>query len=200
MIVVQWSDEEDQQPWTVPRELLPVTPKVQGNDVPTLITDFFDWLETAWQLPLFQSETARPPLPLPLTLSEEQYTIPDLARLCGCTFDWLYRYVERFQIASPGYVPYLSPTGTKGQCRAYRKEDLVLFLEQWEWKRLTQMLDQWWLRFFPPACGTWQRCRLVAGASDRYLEQNDLLRIRNPGDLSAGSSVGASLPQRTVSA
>ncbi len=62
MIVVQWSDEEDQQPWTVPRELLPVTPKVQGNDVPTLITDFFDWLETAWQLPLFQSETARPAL------------------------------------------------------------------------------------------------------------------------------------------
>ncbi len=139
MIVVQWSDEEDQQPWTVPRELLPVTPKVQGNDVPTLITDFFDWLETAWQLPLFQSETARPPLPLPLTLSEERYTIPDLARLCGCTFDWLYRYVERFQIVSPGYVPYRSPAGTKGQCRAYWKEDLVLFLEQWEWKQLTQV-------------------------------------------------------------
>src|SRR5205085_2206968 len=83
----------------------------------------------------------------------------DLARLCGCAFDWLYRYVERFRIVSPGYVPYLSPTGTKGQCRAYRKEDLALFLEQWEWKRLTQVLDQWWLRFFPPACGTCQSCR-----------------------------------------
>ena len=159
MAVVQWSADEDRQSSAVPLDLFPVTPLIQGNDLSMLMTDFFDWLETAWQLPLFQPEMVRPPLPLPLALTEEQYTIPDLARLCGCTFDWLYRYVERFRIVSPGYVPYLSPTGTKGQCRAYRKEDLVLFLEQWKWKRLTHVLDQWWLRFFPPACGTCQSCR-----------------------------------------
>ena len=127
MIVVQWSDEEDQQPWTVPRELLPVTPKVQGNDVPTLITDFFDWLETAWQLLLFQPDVVRCPLPLPLTLTEEQYTIPDLALvwvyvrlalpLCGTLSDrftrirsvplsdWHKRTVSSLSERRPGPVP-----------------------------------------------------------------------------------------------
>ena len=159
MTVIQWSDEEGQQPSAVPLNLFPVPPLIQKNDLFTLITDFFDWLETAWLLPLFQPDLVRPLLPLPLTLTEEHYTASELVRLCGCTFDWLYCSLERFQIISLGYVSYLSPVGAKGLCRAYRKQDLVPLLEQWEWKQLTQVLHQWWLRFFPPACGTCTHCR-----------------------------------------
>ncbi len=127
MAVVHWSDDEDRQSSAVPLNLFPVTPLIQGNDLSMLITDFFDWLETAWQLLLFQPDVVRCPLPLPLTLTEEQYTIPDLALvwvyvrlalpLCGTLSDrftrirsvplsdWHKRTVSSLSERRPGPVP-----------------------------------------------------------------------------------------------
>ena len=127
MAVAEWSDDEDRQSSAVPLDLFPVTPLIQGNDLSMLITDFFDWLETAWQLLLFQPDVVRCPLPLPLTLTEEQYTIPDLALvwvyvrlalpLCGTLSDrftrirsvplsdWHKRTVSSLSERRPGPVP-----------------------------------------------------------------------------------------------
>src|SRR5216110_2574262 len=128
MVAIQPRDEENQQPRAVPLELFPVRPKVPNNDLPALITDFFDWLETAWQLPLLTSDMVRPPLPSPLTLTDGLYTIADLMRLCGYSFDTINWNLKQLGIfpAESVYLP-----GTKRQCKAYRKQDLAPFLEQW---------------------------------------------------------------------
>jgi hypothetical protein len=51
-------------------------------------------------------------------------------------------------------------TNRVGQPQAlYRKQDLLPVIDRWERERLIRAIDQWWIRFFPPACGTCQRCR-----------------------------------------
>jgi hypothetical protein len=156
MLAIQPRDNEDHQPPVEPLKLFPVTPLIAGNDLPTLISDFFDWLEIEWQLPIFTPDAVRPSLPPPFMLADGLYTIADLMRLSGYSFEGITDFFTQHSITSSESV-YLSDT--QRQSRAYKKQDLAPFLEHWEWKRLTDVLDQWWLRFFPPACGTCFRCR-----------------------------------------
>jgi hypothetical protein len=69
---------EDNQPPHTAFTPFPTTPRVPDNDLVALITDFFDWIETDWQLPVFTLEAQRPPLPPPLALTKELYTVKDL--------------------------------------------------------------------------------------------------------------------------
>src|SRR5438876_7494067 len=93
MVVVQLSDDGDQPSSPAPLELFPVTSKVQGNDLATLIRDFFDWLETAWQLPVYTPEITR--MPLPPALPEGLYTVQDLAHLYGYCKDHIHSLLQR---------------------------------------------------------------------------------------------------------
>src|SRR5258708_22340404 len=140
-----------------PLDLFPLTPTIQGNDLPALITDFFDWLETEWQLPVFAPDVERPSFPPPLMLADDLCTNADLMRLCGCSFGAVNDF-----LAERGIFPsdFVCLSGTKRRCKAYSKQELAPFLEQWNWKRLAQVLDQWWLRFFPPAFGICFHCQM----------------------------------------
>jgi len=156
MHAIQPRDNEGRQATVDPLELFPVTPLIQGNDLPTLIIDFFDWLETVWQLPIFMPDAVRPSLPPPFMLADGLYTITDLMRLSEYSFAGIDYFLTQHGIFPSESVCL---AGTRRQSRAYKKQDLAPFLAQWEWKRLTHVLDQWWLRFFPPACGTCGRCQ-----------------------------------------
>ena len=68
---------EDDQPSHTAFTPFPTTPRVPDNDLIALITDFFDWLETDWQLPVFTGEAQRLPLPPTLALTKELYTAKD---------------------------------------------------------------------------------------------------------------------------
>jgi hypothetical protein len=143
---------EDSQPSHTAFTPFPTTPRIPDNDLIALTTDFFDWLETDWQLPVFIMEAQRPPLPPPLALTKAFYTIKDLA----CFSGYCQPYV-RLLLRNHGIFP-VGP-GKRGNERVYRKQDVAPLIEQWRWKRLIQTLDHWWHRFFPSACETCTRCQ-----------------------------------------
>lgn len=156
-MVTQPRDNEDLGVSAAPLDLFPPTRHaVQVNDLAMLITDFFHWLETEWQLPLLAPEVERPDFPPPLVLAEGLYTISDLVQICGYSFETTNASLTRLGISPSTSV---SRYENRISCRAYKKQDLTPFFNQVEWKQLTQMLDQWWTRFFPPACGTCRRCQ-----------------------------------------
>ena len=126
--------------------------RVSGEDILALITDVFDWLEGVWHLPIAEKEQRRMELPLPfIKLHEEVYTLADLRSLCGGS-EVLCRGVRKHDVVLAGSLA----TSERGRKRAlYRKEDLAPLVQKWEWNRLQRALNQWWLRFCPPAC---QKC------------------------------------------
>src|SRR5260370_17119494 len=85
---------EDNQPSHTAFTPFSTTPRVPDNDLHALITDFFDWLETEWQLPVFTREAQRPPLPPPLALTKELYTVKDLACLSGYCQSHIYEFLQ----------------------------------------------------------------------------------------------------------
>ena len=74
---------EDNQPSHTTFIPFPTSPRVPDNDIIALITDFFTWLETDWQLPVFTKELQRPYLPPQVALTKEFYTVKELADLYG---------------------------------------------------------------------------------------------------------------------
>ena len=168
-------------------------------------------------MPLVEAEQERPPLPLPIVLTQEVYTAPELMREFGLP-GGVRRWLQKYEIKPIGY----------GTCRGrraaqYRKEDLVPLLKQegvsialseemytveelisqyglseslrkrvrkqglvpcgfllkavgnllpsiekgllrlsysiGSAHRLIQVLNEWWVRFFPPACQACTTCR-----------------------------------------
>jgi hypothetical protein len=83
---------EDNQPSPTAFTPFPTTPRVPDNDLIALITDFYDWLETDWQLPVFTMEVQRPSLPPPFALTQELYTVKDIAFFSG----FRQQYVREF--------------------------------------------------------------------------------------------------------
>ncbi len=160
VVIVQFRDEELQLSSHAAYAPFPTAPLIQDNSLHTLITDFFDWLETAWQLPVFSPEATRNPLPLPLDLTEGPYTIEDLVRLYGYSASRTHNLLDECGIIPNGYAH--PGTGRGGRHALFRKQDLAPVIEQWEWERLLSTIDAWWQRFFPPACGKCQRCRTNA--------------------------------------
>jgi hypothetical protein len=152
MVVVHAHDDAYQRQSAPVLELFPCTSQVQGNDLPALIGDFFDWLETAWKLPFSSADRKRVPLPVPLALAEEIYTVADLSRLYGYHPETIPRMLKRSGIFPSQY-------GKSEQSSLYKRQDLTPQIARWELQRLLQVVDQWWLRFFPPACGACSRCR-----------------------------------------
>ncbi len=144
--------DEDNQPSHTAFTPFPTTPRVPDNDLTALITDFFDWLETDWQLPVFTREAQRPPLPPPLALTKELYSVKDLM----CFSGYNQSYVREL-LRDHGVFP-VRP-GKKGSAPAYRDQDIAPLIEQWNWKRLIQTLDTWWQCFLPPACETCKECQ-----------------------------------------
>jgi len=156
MAIVQPRDEESLSPSQAPYTPFPTVPLVEDNNLLTFITDFFDWLETAWQLPLFVPETSRKPLPLPLDLTDSLYTVEDLVQLYGYSASRTHNLLDAYGIAPQSYV---HPGGRAGRHALFTKQDLAPVIKQWEWERLLSAIDDWWQRFFPPACRTCYRCR-----------------------------------------
>jgi hypothetical protein len=152
MVAVHSHDDEYQRQSAPVLELFPRTPQVQGNDLPALIGDFFNWLETAWKLPFYPADSKRDPLPVPIALAEGFYTVRDLNRLYGYQEESIHNMLKR-----SGIFP--SQCGKGGRYYFYKSQDLRPQIASWEWQRLLQAVDQWWLRFFSPACGTCQNCR-----------------------------------------
>ena len=151
------NDEYSQQMSPSPLALFPTMPKIPGNDLFALIYDFFDWLEKDWQLPLFVPETARESLPRSFNLDGGPYTVPDLVRLYGRSVHTVHQFLWKHHIPSAG----TRPTGKGGgNYTIYWKQDLLPVIEQWEWERLMNAVDTWWLRFFSSACGTCRRCKI----------------------------------------
>jgi hypothetical protein len=151
-------DEQPQQRFSSPLALFPTTPKILDGDLFALITDFFDWLELDWRLPLFAKDPTREPLPRPFDLDAGPYTVLDLVRVYGRSVHTVHQFLWRHRIPSIGS----RPAEKGGRHTLYHKQDLLQVIEQWEWERLMNVVDIWWLRFFPPACGTCQRCRTHA--------------------------------------
>src|SRR5450755_2895301 len=103
MVVVHAHDDAYQRQSAPVLELFPCTSQVQGNDLPALIGDFFDWLETAWKLPFSSADRKRVPLPVPLALAEEIYTVADLSRLYGYHPETIPRMLKRSGIFPSQY-------------------------------------------------------------------------------------------------
>jgi site-specific recombinase XerD len=148
------SKGEDSQPYNASFAPFPTTPQVPDNDLFALITDFFDWLEKAWKLPILTPDMERPPLPQPLALTEEEYTIEDLVGLYGYPSQYVHKLLQDY------YILPVRP-GKSGSPAIYRKHDLAPLIEQWEWKRLIHTLYHWWLRFSPPVCENCDNCRKI---------------------------------------
>ena len=194
---------------------------IPDENVYTLATDLFSWLETEWQLPLPCAQLAKPPLPRPIELTKEMYTVTELNRLYGLA--GVGAVLRRYAIKASGSIlgkgrsaavysvkdlaPLISylgvdltsspvlieeaytieelvdlfPGADHRYCyklvrrhglvqqgsRAsqgkpiplYKKEDLKPALVQWEGDRLIKTLNEWWRRFFPPACQKCDRCQ-----------------------------------------
>jgi len=152
------NDEPPQRIPSSPLALFPTTPKIPNNDLFTLIADFFDWVEMDWQLPLCTPETARESLPHPFDLNAGPYTVPDLVKVYGRSVHTVHQFLWKHRIPSCGF----RPAERGGRYTLYQKHDLLPVTEQWEWERLMSAVDTWWLRFFPPACGTCYRCTIHA--------------------------------------
>jgi hypothetical protein len=167
MAIIQPRDEEPPFPSQAPYSPFSIAPLIEENSLLTFITDFFDWLETAWQFPLFAPETPRNPLPPPLDLTDSLYSIEDLVRLYGYSAGRTYNLLDAYGIAPQSYA---HPGGRAGRHALFTKQDLAPVIEQWEWKRLFSAIDDWWQRFFPPVCGACQHCRTHARSSATTLQ------------------------------
>jgi hypothetical protein len=104
---------EDNQPHHTAFTPFPTTPRVPDNDLIALITDFFDWLETDWQLPVFTREAQRPPLPPPLALTKELYSLKDL--MCFSGYSW-----SRVRVLLRDHSVFPVRSGKKGSAQAYK--------------------------------------------------------------------------------
>ena len=102
-------------------------------------------------------EAKRSPLPQPLDLAEEVYTLEDLMSLYGIR-DKVHKVVQRYRL-----VPMEDAQEFGSPPVRYRKAALSAVIEQWEWRRVNQVLNGWWLRFFPAACQRCYRCERHAG-------------------------------------
>jgi len=160
---------EDNQPSHTTFLPFPTSPQVPDNDILALITDFFTWLETDWQLPVFTKELQRPYLPPQVALTKEFYTVKELADLYGYSVTRVHIILQE-----NGAFPVI--LGTKGSAHAYRKKDLTPLVERWNLKQLTQTLDNLWQHFFPPACETCPRCKQPCSDNDPFLRQLRCLR------------------------
>ena len=92
----------------------------------------------------------------PPVLIEEGYTVEELIRL------FQVKSVRPFykRLRKSGLVP-MSFRDSRGKpIPLYKKEDLLPAIAGWEWERLSQILDVWWVRFFPPACRSCFRCQI----------------------------------------
>ena len=155
---------EDNQPSHTTFLPFPTSPRVPDNDIMALITDFFHWLETDWQLPIFTKELQRPYLPLQVALTKEFYTLKEIVDLYGYSHTRV-REILQENGASPVILD------TKGSPHAYRKQDLTPLVEQWNLKQLTQALDNLWQHFFPPACETCNQCKQPYCDNDPFLRK-----------------------------
>jgi hypothetical protein len=155
-VVTQPREHEERWSTSASLDLFPAAPNGESKNLAALVTDFFQWLEKEWQLPVSDPEVELPPFPTPLLLTKDCYTLADLTRFCESTSGAIKSCLTILRIRPSLMVPLGYRNRT---CQAYSKQDLAPFLEQWEWKRILQMLDVGWLRFFPPACGTCVRCR-----------------------------------------
>jgi site-specific recombinase XerD len=133
------------------------TPRVVDSDRRMLAEDLFDWLATAWQLDVEHPEAKRSPLPQPLVLAEEVYTLEELMCLYGIS-EKVHKVVQRYRL-----VPMEDALEDGSSPARYRKEDLSAVIDRWEWRRVSQVLNGWWLPFFPLACQMCSRCKLHAG-------------------------------------
>jgi site-specific recombinase XerD len=152
MIALQHRDDYVQPPNNNTFVAFPAQPRVLDNDVHALITDFFDWLETEWQYPLSAPQLPRETLPSPFALLEEHYTMLDLSLLYGYHIETI-----RKMLRYSGLLP--DRRTSRKRSFFFTKQDLAPLIQQWEWDRLNQALIPWWLRFFPPGCGSCERCR-----------------------------------------
>lgn len=159
MAFVQPSNEEPAFPSQARYVPFSHTPLVEGKNLHACITDFFGWLETDWQLPLFAPETPRNPLPHPLDLADLLYSVEDLVRLYGYSASRTQNLLDAYGIVLQSYV---HAGGRTGRHALFSKQDLAPMIEQWKWERLLSAIDDWWQRFFPPACRTCFSCRAHA--------------------------------------
>jgi site-specific recombinase XerD len=157
MAVVQLRDDEQSLSLSSTYVPFSTAPKVQENDLPALISDFFDWLETEWQLPVFAPETIRNPLPPRLALTEERYSIQDLVDLYGCSSSRVSTLLGEYQVGPVGYIP--NPHGIGGLRALYSKQDVVPITQKREWLQLIHAIDAWWRRLFSPACRRCKNCQ-----------------------------------------
>ncbi len=146
---------EDNQPTHTPFVPFPTSPRIPDNDINALITDVFNWLETDWQLPVFTKEAQWPSLPPPpIALTKKFYTRKELRSLYGYSKTRVGELLREY-----GGLPMI--LGSRGRAHAYRKQDLTPLIERWNLKQLLQTLDNWWRRFFHPACGTCTKCQIA---------------------------------------
>jgi site-specific recombinase XerD len=121
---------------------------VADDDIRVLMTDFFDWLEHAWQLPVLCPEHERDPLPQSLVLSQTLYTVEEIRCVYGLT-EHDAQEVRCQHLIARGYRV------ERGRLvELYRKEDLGPLIARWEGKQVVKTLNEWWMRFFPAACQT----------------------------------------------
>ena len=164
---------EDNQPSYTAFTPFPTTPRVPDNDLNALVTDFFDWLEADWQLPVFTKEAERTPLPPPLAITKELTAVKDLMYFTGYSRAYLNKLLR-----DNGVFP-VRPY-KMGRAPAYRDQDLAPLIEQCNWKRLILTLNTWWHRFFPPACETCKHCQTYGGdlfTRQLYCTNNASLRV-----------------------
>ena len=114
---------EDNQPLHTAFTPFPTTPRVPDNDLIALITDFFDWLETDWRLPVFTREAQRPSLPPPFALTKELYPVKDLTYFSGLTQSHVRKILR-----DHGVFP-LGP-GKRRSEPVYKKQDVAPLIEQ----------------------------------------------------------------------
>jgi site-specific recombinase XerD len=155
---------EENQPSHTTFLPFPTSLRLPDNDIIALITDFFHWLETDWQLPVFTKELQRPYLPPQVALTKEFYTVEELVDLYGYSHTRIRKILKK-----NGALPVI--LGTKGRAYSYRKQDLTPLLKQRNLKQLTHNLDTLWQHFFPPACETCDQCKQPYCDNDPFLRK-----------------------------
>src|SRR5215469_16564201 len=98
---------EDNQPSHTAFTPFPTTPQVPDNDLIALITDFFNWLERDWQLPVYTMEAERPPLPPSPDLTKDLFALKDLVCFSGYSRSHVQRLLR-------GYGVFPVSRGKKG--------------------------------------------------------------------------------------
>lgn len=88
-------------------------------------------------------------------LTKEAYCTEELM----CLFGVKHHSRVNKLVRKYGIVPIGDRWSQGSPVPLYRKEDLEPAIVQWEGDRLVATLNQWWLRFFPPACQMCMRCQ-----------------------------------------